>query len=425
MIGPFQSESTIAFIGDSNTSAEATTIAYLQFVQYFYRTRFPERTIQMVNCGVAGDTYAGAVRRMDWDILPRKATHAVIQLGTNDVEYEQYPRCNAVKHWKLDCAAEACGKLVDTLQSHQVSPILLLPGGFYEGENHPRSETFLGANAALEELGLRIKKLYKKTEIPVLDLSPVFRQMREVMPPETMTPDRIHLRAVMHLLIATVLTMEQGFGPVVASARVGTNTRTHRATVQNVNTSASAASFTYRPLSFPCYDSEPYRELDAYFPITERFNQEILAVEGLEGGRYLLALNGRDVGIYTAAEVAAGINIACSEANPNRQVSAELYRLLCAEWYAPMHDLRRLAYQIVHCKERGIDLQRIPGYRPEESQGVEPAFLEFCGPYYGTILQLFRHREANESRLTKLRAEADGIGGPTASHVTVRQVGID
>ena len=90
-----------------------------------------------------------------------------------------------------------------------------------------------------------------------------------------------------------------------------------------------------------------------------------------------------------------------------------------------MHDLRRLAYQIVHCKELGIDLQRIPGYRPEESQGVEPAFLEFCGPYYGTILQLFRHREANESRLTKLQAEADGIGGPTASHVTVRQVGID
>ena len=424
MIEAFQSQNTVSFIGDSNTSAEATTIAYPQFVQYCYRTRFPERTIQMVNCGVAGDTYAGAVRRMDWDILSNRATHAVIQLGTNDVEYEQYPRGNAINHWKLDCAARACGKLVETLQSHQVSPILLLPGGFYEGRDHPRAETFLGANAALAELGHRIKEVFEGSQSPVLDLGPVFRQMGETMPPITMTPDRIHFRAVMHLLIAAVLTMEQGFGPVVASARIGSHISTHRATVQDVNTSSSAASFTYRPESFPCYDSEPYRELDAYFPITERFNQEILAVEGLDEGRYLLALNGRDVGIYTAAEVAAGINIACSEANPNRQISAELYRLLCAEWYTPMHDLRRLAYQIVRCKERGIDLQRIPGYRVEESQGVEPAFLEFCGPHYETILQLFRHREANEARLTELLAEADGIGGPTASRVTVRQVGI-
>lgn len=72
MIEAFQSQNTVAFIGDSNTSAEATTIAYPQFVQYCYRTRFPERTIQMVNCGVAGDTYAGAVRRMDWDILSNR-----------------------------------------------------------------------------------------------------------------------------------------------------------------------------------------------------------------------------------------------------------------------------------------------------------------------------------------------------------------
>lgn len=190
----------------------------------------------------------------------------MIQLGTNDVEYEQYPRGNAINHWKLDCAARACGKLVETLQSHQVSPILLLPGGFYEGRDHPRAETFLGANAALAELGHRIKEVFEGSQIPVLDLGPVFRQMGETMPPITMTPDRIHFRAVMHLLIAAVLTMEQGFGSVVASARIGSHISTHRATVQDVNTSSSAASFTYRPEPSPVMTVNHIESLTHIFP---------------------------------------------------------------------------------------------------------------------------------------------------------------
>ena len=77
----FKKGDTVAVIGDSITHGGR----YHAFIYLFYATRFPDREIKMYNCGISGDSAAGACRRFEWDIAVHKPTAATVLLGMNDV----------------------------------------------------------------------------------------------------------------------------------------------------------------------------------------------------------------------------------------------------------------------------------------------------------------------------------------------------
>lgn len=408
----FGDRDIVAVIGDSNTSAEVTKIAYLQFLQYFYRIRFPERKIRWLNCGIAGDTYATAADRLEWDVFPKHPNKAVIHLGTNDICYANYPRQGEnsdLDYQNIGNVYQNCIDLIQKLQQQGIMPSLILPGGFYELEDHPRAETFCGANSALQELSSRIKDYAAAHEIVITDLFPFFEKIRSQMPACEITPDRIHFHTIIHLLIAAIFAENLESDPIVASVHLNHPKTALRAEVENVCISKCAASFIYKPRALPFYNAPVCQQLEHFFPFAEGMNQEILLIKDLEPGQYQLFLDGKPAGIYSAEDWEAGVNIACLKENPNQLRSAQLYQLLCTDWYSPMHDLRRLAYQIEHCMKLGINLNRISEYKPNNTLNVEPAFLKFCGNYYETILALFQQKEINERILDHLWLEAASI----------------
>jgi len=77
----FRDGDRVCFVGDSITKQGG----YHAQILLFYATRLPEVRVQMWNCGIAGDTAAGGVKRYDWDIAPHKPTVVSIMMGMNDV----------------------------------------------------------------------------------------------------------------------------------------------------------------------------------------------------------------------------------------------------------------------------------------------------------------------------------------------------
>ena len=82
----------------------------------------------------------------------------------------------------------------------------------------------------------------------------------------------------------------------------------------------NGVAFTYAPKALPLPATDVYRELDAVYPLTERFNREDLVVSGLAAGSYRVLFDGIEVGAFTAEELEKGVNVALLE-TPNQKLA--------------------------------------------------------------------------------------------------------
>ena len=96
--------------------------------------------------------------------------------------------------------------------------------------------------------------------------------------------------------------------------------------VPRVDVRKNGIAFTYEPKSLPFPVTPEYDEVEKFYPLTERFNQEILAVDRLNPGTYELAFDGVKVGEFTAEEFGKGVNIAKLD-TPNQRKAAALVKL--------------------------------------------------------------------------------------------------
>ena len=82
----FQSGNRWCVLGDSITESGG----YHQYVELFYLTRFPTKPMDVMNCGIRGDTALGANQRLEWDCLSAKPTVVSVMFGMNDVSPSFY-----------------------------------------------------------------------------------------------------------------------------------------------------------------------------------------------------------------------------------------------------------------------------------------------------------------------------------------------
>ena len=96
--------------------------------------------------------------------------------------------------------------------------------------------------------------------------------------------------------------------------------------VPRVDVRKNGIAFTYAPKALPFPVTPEYKEVEKFYPLTERFNQEILTVERLRPGTYELAFDGVKVGEFTAEEFGKGVNIAKLD-TPNQRKAVALVKL--------------------------------------------------------------------------------------------------
>src|SRR5437667_8277418 len=102
-----QQEDRIVFLGDSITDGHTLPLLAQQAL----------KSPRCINAGVAGDTAAGMLKRLERDVLSRKPTRVVLSAGINDVFHKVTPEA-----YERDLRA-----IAERLKKEGVPMLLLTP----------------------------------------------------------------------------------------------------------------------------------------------------------------------------------------------------------------------------------------------------------------------------------------------------------
>ena len=81
-----EDEETVVFYGDSITEQNL----YPAYLETFFASRFPSKTIASFNMGWSGDTARGGNQRFDRDVAPIEPTLVFVNFGMNDGGYKPF-----------------------------------------------------------------------------------------------------------------------------------------------------------------------------------------------------------------------------------------------------------------------------------------------------------------------------------------------
>ena len=434
---PFRDHERWAVLGDSITH----TGSYHRYVELFYATRFPARPLDVVNCGVAGDTAPGALRRLGWDCLDARPTVVTVMFGMNDVGRHLYaadpaPPDVVAKRLERTAAYErALRELTASLLRSGARVILILPSPFDDTADLPQPNS-PGCGAALAGLARRAQAVADELKVATVDfgapLAAINARQQSRDPHFTIIgPDRVHPGAPGHLVMAYEFLRAQNLsGPV---SRIEIDAAAHRAAatdncaVTDVRPTADGLTFTCLARSLPFPVELAAAPALAWIPLETEFNQETLLVRGLAEGDYELSIDDQPVRSFSASSLAAGVNLAREPATPQMQQALAVLTALKKKWDATA-ELRTLAY-VEH------------GTWPDATRPVDAALmsekvaarLAAAGPKSNSWItaQLKKYLDV-KPREAALRAEAQSavelarrLGAPRPHHYTLRRLTAD
>lgn len=308
----------VVFYGDSITDQRL----YTTFVESFAVTRFPKANYTFTHSGWGGDRVSGGGGgpidvRLWRDVLPYDPTVVTIMLGMNDGRYRAFDQSI------FDDYEKGYRGMVGTLKRRlpaarltliQPSPYddvtraPLFPGGY--------NQVLLRYGAFLKELAAAEKLHWADMNTSVVAALEKAKSLSEADAAK-MIPDRVHPGPSGHLLMAKAL-LESWNAPALVS-HVELDSVFKTAPVQK-NSKVSEISSGTPALAWTQWDEALPMPLDTKDPLValaikasnfhEALNQQRLKVAKLATGNYTLKIDGANVGSFSAAQLAAGINLA-------------------------------------------------------------------------------------------------------------------
>jgi len=319
---------------------------YHHLVELFHLTRFPSNPLHVLNCGIAGDTAGGALKRLRWDCLEAAPTTVSVMLGMNDVGRELFGADNPSTGELEARSARAVAyesnmrQLVNQLVASGAKVVLLTPSLFDETAELPEPRK-AGCGVALAGFAQRVQDMATELGLPVVDfngaMAKVNRKRQNLDPHFTIVgPDRVHPAAPGHFVMAyEFLRTQHGTCPVAhIEIDAGRNLAgtLRNCEISHLLTDGLGVSFTclegalpfpVPPAAAPALDDVPF---------TEDFNQETLVVRGLKPGRYVLSIDGQQIANFSDSELAVGVNLTQQENTPQNQQAMEVLQVLLAKW---------------------------------------------------------------------------------------------
>ena len=397
---PFQDGQTVCFLGDSIT--HGGRFHYMIFD--YYQTRFPDRNIRFVSVGVSGDSAGGAFGRLNEDVYPYNPDVLVLMMGMNDVgrgNYVAQPTAAQLENQEksLNWHKDAMIRLIKAIAEKE-SPefIFITPSPFDDTVViKDRNNNQPGCTAALARSADFVRQIAPEYKALVVDfnkpMSELNWEQQKTNPEFTIIgPDRVHPRGPGHLMMAWLFLKSQNVPAVVSNVEIDAASQkivaVQNATVEKLtfdvkegqNANAIVAfTLKQKALPFPIADdAKPILELE---PIIADLNQEIFAVKGLADGKYTLKIDDSEVGVYTAPELAAGVNLAMNDKTPQYQQAQKVLKMsadrrttelklrdfAAVRWFLRRHvnpdDLAAVAeYAETKMNKTGYFEEKVPGY---------------------------------------------------------------
>jgi lysophospholipase L1-like esterase len=348
----FKSGDRWCVLGDSITE----TGAYHQHVELFYLTRFPTKPIDVINCGIRGDTAIGANQRLEWDCLFAQPAVISVMLGMNDVspsyyKYKDRPDFEKKCNERAETYDQAMRKLTKRLLDSGAKVILIKPSIFDDTADLP-SPNFPGCGEALAGLSKRVQAIADEYQVPTVDfntpMASINAEQQKRDPHYTIVgPDRVHPTAPGHFVMAYEFLKAQKLSGVVAriviDAAAGKAGPLENCEVTELNAQPNSVSFTCLEGALPFPVATAAQPALEVVPFTRELNQEILLVRGLVPGDYELKIDGQKIRVFRSKELHEGVNLAIESETPQIKQSKMVADLLKRKW-AAVAKLRSISY---------------------------------------------------------------------------------
>jgi lysophospholipase L1-like esterase len=313
----------VVFYGDSITEQRL----YTSDVETFALTRFPNRKVLFFESGVGGDKVSGGKYgpidlRLHRDVYDHQPTVVTIMLGMNDGFYQAFdPKI-------FTSYQSGYVSIVDAIQKNcpQARLTLIKPSPY---DDVTRPEMLAGGyNQVLQHFGTFVGELAAQKHLGVADLNaPVVQALKDALAKNAvldtlLIPDRIHPGPAIHWLMAENLLKSWGAKPEVTFVRIDAGTKP-AAQVSNTEVTELVKNANHLrwtqmdkalPLPLGPLDTDPILQLAlTTSDLISALDMEILRVTSLPRGSYQLRIDGQEVGVFPAEQLAEGVNLALLE----------------------------------------------------------------------------------------------------------------
>ncbi len=311
----------VVFYGDSITDQRL----YTTYTESYVVTRFPRLKIGFVHSGVGGDRvtggWAGAIDvRLPRDVIAYKPTVMTIMLGMNDGSYRVFDE-DIFKTYSTGYE-----HIIDTMK-HAVPGIRITVIQASPFDDVTRPPTFAdGYNAVLVRYGQFVKELGERDHLLVADMNgPVVSMLQKAKAEDAelaqkIIPDRVHPGPGGHLIMAEQLLKAWNAPATVAAVEIDAGAkRVVRADNAKVIGLVVGPSLTWSetdnalPMPLPLATDKGSKDFGLALrssDFIEALDQEPLKVTGLTSARYVLKIDGENVGDFTSQQLQEGINLA-------------------------------------------------------------------------------------------------------------------
>ena len=317
----------VMLLGDSITHGGF----YEYYLQLFENLRHPGSLKRYYNAGYSGGTLQTALDNCACEIERVKPDCVFVMYGMNDVGWTEYGTNEVLSAHEL-CEAsrresiyrENLIKLLGEIREGGITNIVLVTPTPYD--EYSKSVAAVRRRNVTEHglmrLAQTVRNVAKDEGLPVVDLHVLMLKAIANAPEERWCgADRVHPGRVGHLFMA--FQFLNAFGekkPVadVALAADGSVDRCVNACVRNVSSDSGGLAFDYEPAALPLPNLPEYKRLTELHPEMRGFNCERLSVRGLADEKWRLLIDGREIGAFSAQQLADGVNLADFD-TPNRR----------------------------------------------------------------------------------------------------------
>ena len=348
-ISPFKDGDRAVFLGNSITHGGH----YHSYIWLYYMTRFPEMRLTILNAGVGGGQASDMVKRLDGDVFSKRPTVLITTFGMNDTGYFEYngdqPERFADERVKASYDAY---KQMETRFKGLVNTKMVLVGSSPYDETAVIDENtpFKNKNKAMLRIVDFQKKSAEENNWEFFDLNQpmteINQRYQQKDPKFTICGnDRIHPDNDGHMVMAYLVLKAQGFvGKEVATISVDASKNeivsASNCIISDLKKVSGGISFDYlaNALPYPMDtiargwgQKRSQAQVVDIIPFMEEMNKEELKVIGLKG-KYKLLIDNEEIGTWSAADYAKGINMASLTNTPQYQQALRIMHLNEERW---------------------------------------------------------------------------------------------
>ena len=193
----------LLFIGDSitdcrrnrpiGTIADGLGFGYVNLINSFIKSSYPEYNIDIVNTGISGDKITDLQTRWKKDVLDLDSNWVTIMIGTNDV-WRQIEFPENIDQVNIDMFRDIYIELLTSI-IHKVDGIILMTPFYIEDNlSDPMRKM-------MDEYGKVVKNLSLKFNTLFVDTQKSFDDYLKFNSSSSLADDKIHPNQIGHMII--------------------------------------------------------------------------------------------------------------------------------------------------------------------------------------------------------------------------------